>query len=159
MTDLSPECQRFWNTYLLTLEHPPAHPKIQTSIPGNIQLADELLGLYLSGKKRAGSGLVRDYEMAGEPLPAVGDYWIVLDSRQKPQCLLQTIRVEIHRFDQVPESVAAAEGEGDGSLRYWRDAHAKFFAPYLDPLGIINLNSTEVVTEYFTLVFRANHGS
>ena len=122
---------------------------------GDAGLADELLHLYLSGRKHAGSGLVRDYEVAGEPLPEVGDYWIVLDSRNRPTCLLRTVRVETHRFDQVTDAVALAEGEGDGSLGYWQNAHRQFFAPHLERLGIKDLESAQVVTEYFQLVHTA----
>ena len=62
--------------------------------------------------------------------------------------------VEIHSFDSVPERVAIAEGEGDLSLSYWREAHASFFAPYLAELGISELGQAEIVTEFFEVLYQ-----
>jgi 5-formyltetrahydrofolate cyclo-ligase len=97
-------------------------PRITAAMPGNEAIADELVELYLAGKKTAGSGLVKDYETAGDPLPKVGDQWTILDSRRRPRATAKTVRVEIHRFRDVPVEIAIAEGEGDLSLDYWREA-------------------------------------
>jgi len=118
-------------------------------MPGNSDIADSLVELYLCGRKTAGSGLVKDYELAGDPLPRIGDYWIVLDSKGQPRCVAKTIRVAIHSFESVTEEIAIAEGEGDLSLEYWRQGHQKFFAPYLDKLGIEDLRKAQIVTEFY----------
>ena len=123
-------------------------------MPGNKQIADGLVALYLTGKKSAGSGLVKDYDVAGDPLPRVGDYWIVLDSSEQPRCIVKTIKVEIHTFDAVTEEIALAEGEGDLSLGYWRDAHRRFFTPLLTSFDITDLSKALVVTEFFE-IFKA----
>lgn len=145
--------QSFFDLYLN------AHPtldrskiKIRASVAGDLATANSLLKLYVSGQKFAGSGLVEDYRSAGELLPQVGDYWIVLDSEQTPRALLRTVSVEIHRFADVPERIAHAEGEGDLTLRSWREIHDAFFTPYLRALNIHDLNHAEVVTEFFELV-------
>lgn len=127
--------------------------KVSAAMPGNKQIADGLVKLYLSGKKTAGSGLVKDYETAGDPLPAVGDFWIVLDSQERPKCIAETVRVEIHPFCEVTEEIAVAEGEGDLSLNYWRSAHKRFFDPYLAKFGISDLDNALVVTEFFNVFF------
>ncbi len=111
--------------------------------------------LYLDGKKTAGSGLVKDYEMAGDDLPKVDNHWIILDANEKPRCIVKTTRVEFHRFDQVPLEVALAEGEGDLSLEYWKKSHREFFTPYLEGLGLSDLESAQIVTEFYDLVFRS----
>lgn len=155
MSQLNSLQLEFWNRYLasLTSSERPVDPDVTASHPGGRELADELVALYLAGKKWAGSGLVRDYEAAGDPLPQVGRYWMLLDSLDRPRCIVKVTRTEIHRFDQVPEYIAQAEGEGDLSLDYWRKEHARFFAPYLEPLGIMNLDSEPIVTEFFEMVF------
>ncbi|GAB5389340.1 MAG: ASCH domain-containing protein [Alphaproteobacteria bacterium] len=145
----------FWEEYASTLKIRP-RGAVTASIAGDQNIADELLKLYLTGKKRAGSGLVRDYKKCNFPLPAVDAHWIVLNSEGKPACILRTAKVEVHQFDQVPAYVAEAEGEGDGSLEYWRKAHREFFEPYLEDLGVIDLEKEEVVTEFFELVYKAN---
>ena len=143
----------YWKSYLGTLEEKPLDPHFEAGIAGNTAIADKLLGLYLSGKKSAGSGLLKDFELAGDPLPKVGNYWIILDSKEEPRCIVKTVRVELHQFDQVPIEVAQAEGEGDLSLEYWRKVHIEFFTPYLEAWDITDLDKETVVTEFYELVF------
>ncbi len=144
----------YWKRSLGSLSVKPIDPHVEASIAGNNEIADSLLELYLEGKKTAGSSLVKDFESAGDELPKVGDYWIILDSGKDPRCIVKTVRVEIYRFDRVPEEVAVAEGEGDLSLGYWRKAHRDFFTPFLKGWGIIDLDKERVVTEFFEVVFK-----
>lgn len=143
----------YWHSYLKTLHIKPDNPKVEASIAGNLDIADELLALYLVGKKTAGSGLVKEYEIEGDELPKTGDFWIILDSSKTPRCIVKTVNVEIFQFDQVPGRVAAAEGEGDLSPEFWRKAHSEFYAPFLEELGITDLSKEKVVTEFFELVY------
>lgn len=146
--------RRYWERYLRSLPHPPASESVEAGMAGNEGLADELLGLYLQGKKSAGSSLLEDYLTAGDPVPAPGRHWIVLDSRGEPGCILRTVKVTRHKFKHVPPEVAIAEGEGDLSLAYWRKAHEEFFRPFLKNWGVQDIEEATVVTEFFQLVFR-----
>ena len=92
--------------------------------------ADDLLDLVLRGTKTATAGALWDYEAEGEQLPTPGQLSIVLDGRGRPRALIRTDAVEIRPFDQVDDEHAYAEGEGDRSLRYWRDVHRAFFERY-----------------------------
>ena len=143
----------FWQSYLNTLTVQLIDPIVTSGMAGNAQLADELLELILKEKKTAGSGLLKAYQIENEDIPKVGNYWIILDSKSIPRCIVQTVKVEINRFDQVSESVAIAEGEGDLSMYYWQKAHSAFFAPFLKSWDIDNLDEELVVTEYFHLVY------
>lgn len=154
---LTPEQERYWHAYLaITPEAHDEEGSVVAGAPGNDEIADKLIDLYLTGRKTAGSGLVEDYLATGDPLPQVGDHWIALDSRGNPRCILRTTRVETHRFLDVPERIAVAEGEGDLSLDYWRSGHARFFAPHLKDWGLSRLEDATVVTEFFELVYRAD---
>jgi len=155
MNTLQPTAQAFWRRYLKSVGLRDSDDLLVTaSIPGNKQIADSLVSLYLDGTKKAGSGLVLDYEKAGDPLPKVGNYWIILDSNEKPVCIVKTIRIEIHSFEDVPPEVARAEGEGDLSLDYWHESHKEFFTPFLAELEIEDLNTALIVTEFFEIVYR-----
>ncbi len=145
----------FWNSYLETVNENPCHPYVEVSIAGNDEIADELLALYLNGKKTAGSSLVTDFEQAGDPLPRIGDYWIILDKEKKPRCIVKTIRIEFNQFDEMTDEIAKAEGEGDLSLTYWRKAHIEFFTPYLEGLGIKDLEKEKVITEFYEVVYKS----
>ena len=151
---LNEQEQAFWDSYVRTSSENPDASRVEAGIAGNIEIADELLYLYLCGRKTAGSSLLKDYEYSGEDLPEPGDYWIILDSRKTPRCIVRTIRVVIHRFDEVPKEVAVAEGEGDRSLSYWRQAHSSFFAPFLRTWDVTDLSEERVVTEFYELVFK-----
>lgn len=88
-------------------------------------LADELLALVLAGNKTATCGALRDFGAGGEPLPEVGRRDIVLDGEGRPAALIETIEVTRYRFDDVPESFALAEGEGNYAA--WRAGHIAYF--------------------------------
>ncbi|MEH0861723.1 ASCH domain-containing protein [Halobacteriovorax sp. DPLXC-1] len=152
MSSLTPE--EFWDLYEETLDEKLDHPHIEISIAGNAEIADELLALYLSGKKSAGSGLVKDYELAGDPLPEVDNFWIILDSKNNPRCIVKTIAVEINKFSDISKKIAEAEGEGDLSVEHWKKAHRDFFTPYLNDWGIVDLDDEDVVTEFYEVVFQ-----
>jgi uncharacterized protein YhfF len=91
------------------------------------QMADELLTLVLAGKKTATCSALREHEAEGQPIPQVGERWVVLDGRGRPACVAETSEVAIKRFDEVDAAFAWDEGEGDRSLATWRSAHERFF--------------------------------
>lgn len=91
------------------------------------ELADELLALVLAGTKTATAGSLWDYEAEDEPLPSVGALSILLDGADHPRALIVTTHVEVRPFDQVDEEHAYLEGEGDRTLRHWRDVHQWVF--------------------------------
>ena len=146
----------FWQAYLESLPQKslPLNPFVEASPAGNINTTDGLIDLYLAGKKSAGSSLVEDFEVEGDPLPKVGNYWIVLNSQNKPMLILKTIKVEIHLFNDVPEYIAKAEGEGDCSLEYWRKVHIEFFSPYLTSWHLKRIDDAHVVTEFLEIVWQ-----
>ena len=151
---MNEEQVKYWEDFCKSIGIQAGQAYVEASVAGNETNAEELLLLYLQGKKTAGSGLVRDYEMAGDDLPKIGNYWIILDSKEKPRCIVKTVKVVTHVFRNVPEEVAKAEGEGDLTIEYWRKTHENFFTPYLVDLGIQNLDDAEIVTEFYEVVFK-----
>jgi uncharacterized protein YhfF len=87
------------------------------------ELADELLALLLAGPKRATCWSGAD----GLNGAAIGGRWVVEDSKGRPRVVLETVDLHQRRFDHVDAQFAAAEGEGDLSLAYWREAHRGYF--------------------------------
>lgn len=90
-------------------------------------MADELGKLVLAGIKRATAGSVWSYESTGKGIPKPGDLSVVTDSNDTPLCIIETVQVDILPFSAVSEEFAATEGEGDGSLDYWRKVHFEYF--------------------------------
>ncbi|HEX4925363.1 MAG TPA: ASCH domain-containing protein [Bdellovibrionales bacterium] len=146
----------YWERYLASLApgERQALAHVEASYAGNREITDSLLALYLSGRKFAGSSVLEDFRTAGDPLPAAGNHWILLNSRDEPGALLRTVRVEQHKFMDVPEAIAIAEGEGDLSLEYWRRVHRAFYEPHLPKWGLAQIEDATIVTEFFELVWR-----
>ena len=120
---------------------------------GNSQsMSDELVRLICDGRKRATSSLVWAYESDLEPLPATGDNEIVLDYDGRPAAILSFTKVAVLPFSEVPASFAAAEGEGDLSLEYWRRVHWEFFSSECAQIGRSPANDMPVVCREFELV-------
>jgi uncharacterized protein YhfF len=93
------------------------------SFGDNRELADQLLALVLEGKKRATCWAASE----GLKGTMVGKSMVVLDSAKRPRAVLRTIELTSRRFDEVDETFAFDEGEGDRSLHYWREAHQRYF--------------------------------
>jgi uncharacterized protein YhfF len=117
--------------------------------------ADELVELVLAGRKRATAGALWSYEAEGEPLPRAGDFSVVTDWSGSARCVIRTVTVEVVAFDAVGEEFAAAEGEGDGSLAFWREAHRAAFSRELEAGGRSLQPDMPVVCERFEVVFPA----
>jgi len=91
------------------------------------EMADELVGLVIKGKKTATCGSLSSFKNEEES-PTIGGYSIILNGRGEPVCVIRTISLRIVRFCDVGEYLASKEGEGDLSLKYWREGHKDFFS-------------------------------
>ncbi|MGA8852004.1 MAG: ASCH domain-containing protein [Aeromicrobium sp.] len=117
----------YLGTYAAEALAPPAW-----SFGATAKHADGLLALVLDGTKTATASAQWDYEQVGEPLPRVGDLSIVLDGAEHPRALLETMQVEVVRFEDVSAEHAYLEGEGDRSLEHWRTVHEQYFTDHVD---------------------------
>ena len=116
-------------------------------------LAEELSALVLAGQKRATAGALWRFEADGKRLPRPGDLSVVTGWDGTPVCVIRTVRVDVLAFDRVPASFAAAEGEGDGSLDFWRRAHRAYFGRECARLGKSFSEDMPVCCEHFELVY------
>jgi len=116
--------------------------------------ADELGQLVLAGTKRASAGLVWSFESASMPLPKAGDLSVVTNWARTPLCVIETQRVDIVPYEEVSADFAATEGEGDGSLRYWQQAHWAYFGRECQRIGREPDPRMPVVCERFAVVYR-----
>jgi uncharacterized protein YhfF len=113
---------------------------------------DHLAQLVMDGVKSATcSGLVF-YEVENEPLPTDEDYSIILNGKDEPLAIIKTVDVKIMPMNEVPEDFAIAEGEGDRTYQYWREAHERFFTEELRDLGMEFSEDMMLVCERFELV-------
>ncbi|MCK8115729.1 GNAT family N-acetyltransferase [Anaerosoma tenue] len=149
------EVERFWNAFRVA-EPALAGPDATYTawhFCDNQADADELADLVLAGRKRATAGALWSYEAEGEPLPRPGDLSVVTDWSGTPRCVIRTTSVEVVPFGSVTEEFAAAEGEGDGSLDYWRRAHRAAFEREAVLTGRAPSEEMPVVCERFEVVY------
>lgn len=115
--------------------------------------ADLLAHLVAAGEKTATASAYPLYDLEHDPLPAVGAYSIILDSKDNAVCIIQTRKVTVVPFDEVSAEHAYKEGEGDKSLDYWREVHEKFFSECLEQEGMEFTPAMKVVCEEFEVVY------
>lgn len=130
--------EQMWSAYLESKGIPrtkaPHH--VAESFGDHPALADELLDEMLHGTKRATSSLASDYAYYDERVPQPEDHCIVCDGQGQPRAILRVLSVERSSFFEVDAQFAAAEGEGDLSLEYWRAEHEKFWRRTQKSIGI-----------------------
>jgi len=116
------------------------------------ELSEELLALIRSGRKRAGTGLLWAYEVDDQALPQEGAIEIVIDHNNQPALVTRLVRVEIVAYSDVTAEYAALEGEGDGSLEYWRKAHWAFFSRECQRIGREPTQDMPVICSVFEVL-------
>ncbi|MBE1554199.1 ASCH domain-containing protein [Sporosarcina limicola] len=113
-------------------------------------LPDELAQLVIDGKKTATCSGNVFYELENEPLPAVGEYSIILNSNEQPVAIIKIIEVSLVPMNEVTEEFAVAEGEGP--YEAWKLAHERFFKSELQKVGLEFSEDMLLVCERFTLI-------
>ena len=133
----------------------PETPHLAWHFCDNQADADELVELVLAGTKRATAGVLWSYEAEDEPVPKAGDLNVITDWSGEARCVIRTTAAEIVPFDQVSEEFAATEGEGDGSLAFWREAHWAAFSREFEGTERSPQPDMPVACERFEVVFPA----
>ena len=119
----------------------------------NQQDADECVRLVLAGRKRATAPSLWGFQHRGEAVPAVGSLDLVTTWEGEACAVIRTSRVEVLPFSEVPAELAAAEGEGDGSLAWWRRVHRLYYARELAGTPYTPSEDMPVVCQYFDVVY------
>ncbi|EGQ9279706.1 ASCH domain-containing protein [Vibrio vulnificus] len=149
--------QTYLSEYLSSL--PSETAEKYTSFSTDYFCADEYnanvcADLILRGEKRASCSLEYWYSHEGEPMPEVGHLQVVTNWDGKPICIIELTSVSKCKYSDVTEEFAAEEGEGDKSLKWWREAHWKFFGLECDELGIEPTEDMLLVLERFKVVYK-----
>lgn len=123
------------------------------------ELRRDLVAAILRGEKTSTTGLVSDYQRDQDPLPEVGERFLLIDENDAEVGIIETTEVWVTTIGQVDLPFAIDEGEGFTSLAEWRTAHEGFWLSYADEtrafLGDPDWrpgDDTPVVCERFRLV-------
>lgn len=115
--------ESYWASFLQKKQLELPTPNAWMFGDGEQQMGDELGELVVKGTKRATCSAHILYESSNEPLPAVGQYDIILDGLNQPLAIIQNISVEVKKMNEVDSAFACLEGEGNLSYEYWYNAH------------------------------------
>lgn len=146
---MSPDVQKFWDEYCKQDADAEEGELLVWAFGNTPEMADELGALVLQGRKTATSSPLAFYQETGERMPSSGDYNVIVDSAGRPLCVTRTTEVYVLRFGDVDDDIARAEGEGDLSLEYWRQAHEEAFSKHVKDFS----DDTLMVVERFEKLF------
>lgn len=117
------------------------------------------LDAVLAGHQRATSALAWELEASDRPLPAPGDLLAFHDAAGRPCALAEVVERRVVPFNEIDELFAADSGEGDLSVRYWRERHWPSFARAAQRGGHVPSESMPVVAIRFELVYPTSLGA
>lgn len=130
-------------------------PLFEFAFPG--PLRDQLVAAVLDGSKTSTTGLVRDYEVEGTPLPKAGDRGAVPDSAGRLVAVVEVTGVRVVPLGEVGLAHAVDEGEGYTTVAAWRAGHEEYWhgarmrAALGDPAFTVD-DTTPVVLERIRLL-------
>ncbi|TDQ32211.1 ASCH domain-containing protein [Zeaxanthinibacter enoshimensis] len=144
----------FWNEFLSL------HPGIENKdLPesyyfcDNEKDANECAELVVKKIKRATATSLWWFKKFDKPLPETGDLAIITDWEGTPKAVIETVRTEPTPYSQVTPEFAATEGEGDGSLDYWKKVHKAYYQREMEPYGEKFEDDMIIICEYFKTIY------
>lgn len=150
--------QNIWNDFLNTTPHNKRKAlPISFYFCNNEKDANECAELVVRGIKKATASALLSYEKAyqenNEPFPKVGDQCIITNWNGQARAIIEITKVETTPYNKITEEFAFIEGEGDKSLKYWKEVHKSFFT---EEMKIHNKKFDEnmiIVCEYFKTIY------
>lgn len=119
----------------------------------NARLADALIGLVLSGQKRATADLVAEFVAREDRLPQIGGHWIVCDASGAPRVILRTTELRLGPLPSVDDAFAYDEGEDERTRDGWLREHRRYFTRVAEARGESWSEDDEVVFERFAVMW------
>ena len=149
--------KKFLQEYLDSLS--PGESQKYTSFRSGYFCADEYNAnicsdLVRAGVKTATCSLKHWYTDGDEEMPRVADLQVVTNWDGEPRSIIEITSVTDCRYSDVDEAFAVAEGEGDRTLAWWREAHWDFFSKECQELAIEPSLEMMLVLERFRVVHK-----
>lgn len=115
--------------------------------------ADECAELVVKGIKQATATSLWWYKKNNEQLPEIGNQYIVTDWEGNAKAIIEVTKIEKVPYNKVTAEFAQAEGEGDKSLRYWKEVHEAYYSREMKPYGEEFNENMIIVCEHFKTIF------
>ncbi len=148
----SPSTNEYWTEFITATGNVGADYTV-VAFGDTAAMADQLVALEISGKKRATASLLRDYATGVEAVPQAGDFVVVVDGEGRPRCIWRTIEVIVKPLSDVDDAFAWDEGEGDRTRDGWLSAHREYFSVQARRESFEMCDTIETVFERFEIVW------
>ncbi len=123
----------FWERYLEYRQHAAPYRRSRRSAADPVcsgavsygddaESCDETVRRIISRQCTAVISSLDQFQSSGRPIPAGGEYRILLDSAGRARCVLLSERSRLCAFRSIPEEIALREGL-DRSFEAWRSRH------------------------------------
>ena len=156
---MMPTVDHLWSRYRALRPCAPGMPGAVFHFCDNAVDADICADLVVRGIKRATACSLAELELEGQTLPRAGDLSVVTTWDGLAVAVIQTTEVNIRRFGDIDAVFAATEGEGDGSLAWWREAHHAYFSRVLAGSSTLVDDDLLIACETFECVLLADESS
>jgi uncharacterized protein YhfF len=147
---------RYWNEFLESVPAGQVKPEryVEAFFFGTKpDLAHEITPLVLDGTKTATGSLLWSAEADNKQPAREGDFWIVTNGSDNPQCIIETYEVRVLPFDEVGEEYARWGGEGDRTLASWRAMYWSYIVGECKRIGRAPDSKAPLVMERFRVVY------
>ena len=145
--------EQFWLNFCQTSGTDSQTPYQVWYFGSTSEMARELAGLVISGKKTATASLVEFNETHPESAPIENGFSVVTNFEGSPLCIIQTTEIRRLFFKEVDAEFAFDEGEGDQTLRYWREIHRQYFTKEAKEFNLEFNENSLIACERFKLLF------
>jgi len=115
--------------------------------------ADECGDLVVKGIKQATATSLWWHEQNKEPLPKVGDQYVVTDWEGNAVAIIETTKIDPTPYNEITAEFAKIEGEGDKSLAYWKKVHEAYYTREMAPHNEKFDESMIIICEYFKTIY------
>ncbi|MDO4501141.1 MAG: ASCH domain-containing protein [Erysipelotrichaceae bacterium] len=128
---------------------------------GGGEAGDRLAELVLERKKFGTASAYEAYLSQGalDEIPRSDEYNVILLDNGEAVCVTQNYSLNIKKFGEVSSFHGFAEGEGDRSLRYWKEVHEEFFEDDFKRANKVMDENSLIVLEQFKVVYVADGSS
>lgn len=145
----------FWRRFCATDPSADGRPYDVLRFGETQAAADEAAELVASGRKTVAVTLRATLRATGEAMPEPGRLRVVEDSEGRPVAVVETVEVTIQPLGDIDDRLTRASGKSGGSIKSWRRQCRASFGPQCRALGLVFGEDTELVCEWFRVVFTA----
>jgi uncharacterized protein YhfF len=115
--------------------------------------AQECATLVKTSVKQATSTSKWWFEQHQEELPVIGNLYVICDWYGIAKAIVETTHIEQVPYKDITEEYAAIEGEGDKSLKHWKEIHWAYYTREMEEFGETPNEDMVIICERFKTLF------